>query len=535
MRCCSTCATSCASHRPSGRVLHFAPEPSLQRWVASLDAVVLRLGRPRLAARRRPRRRHEAALRGRLRSTSSSASHVLEHVPDDRKAIAEFFRVAAARRHGGHPGAAPTTSTTTVEDSVASPIPREREQLFGQYDHVRVCGARLPPADRRGAGFDVHAARTTSGGSTRRRAHALRPASRRAVLRLARSRRTVEAAGRAAPSTRDAIRRISVVAPMCNEAAHIEHARRRPRRRRTSTASSSCSSPTAARPTARSSCLRAAAERHGVELTRARQPGPLGLARPQRAASAPRRGDLIVRVDCHSRYPADYLRRCVDGRRGDRRRQRRRHLRRRPAGRRRERAVACAMDSPFGGIRLDAPRGRRARRGRHRALRRLPARGVRARRASSTSRSCATRTTSSTSACGSRAAGSCCDPSIRVYYTPRGSFRRLFRQYYEYGLLEGAGDAQAPSSHERAQPRTGGVFVTSVPLLAALGLCLRPARALLRLEIGAYITGALGFAGCGDPRPARAVAAAAARCGRVRGLPHRPRHRHAGWLGANGA
>src|ERR671918_1503282 len=61
------------------------------------------------------------------------------------------------------------------------------------------------------------------------------------------------------------------------------------------------------------------------------------------------RGDLIVRVDCHSRYPADYLRRCaelseqtgawnVGGRLV-------------PVGiTRTERAVACAMDSPFGGI-----------------------------------------------------------------------------------------------------------------------------------------------------------------------------------------
>ena len=61
------------------------------------------------------------------------------------------------------------------------------------------------------------------------------------------------------------------------------------------------------------------------------------------------RGDLIVRLDCHSRYPKDYLRRCaelseqtgawnVGGRLV-------------PTGTTpTERAVACAMDSPFGGI-----------------------------------------------------------------------------------------------------------------------------------------------------------------------------------------
>src|ERR687889_2689054 len=61
------------------------------------------------------------------------------------------------------------------------------------------------------------------------------------------------------------------------------------------------------------------------------------------------RGDLIVRLDCHSRYPADYLRRCAEVSRqtgawnvGGRLV---------PTGTTPiERAVACAMDSPFGGI-----------------------------------------------------------------------------------------------------------------------------------------------------------------------------------------
>ena len=61
------------------------------------------------------------------------------------------------------------------------------------------------------------------------------------------------------------------------------------------------------------------------------------------------RGDLVVRVDCHSRYPPDYLSRCVaaaeetgaDNVGGV-------FV---PTGRTpTERAVACAMSSPFGGI-----------------------------------------------------------------------------------------------------------------------------------------------------------------------------------------
>ena len=48
------------------------------------------------------------------------------------------------------------------------------------------------------------------------------------------------------------------------------------------------------------------------------------------------------------------------------------------------------------------------------------------------------------------------DPSIRVSYTPRGSYRKVFRQYFEYGLLEGPGDAPARPGAGRAQPRAGG-------------------------------------------------------------------------------
>ncbi len=94
--------------------------------------------------------------------------------------------------------------------------------------------------------------------------------------------------------------------------------------------------------------LQHAAERAGIDL--------IFLANPSRwvsnglnACIERAQGDLIVRLDCHSRYPSDYVRRCAQaaeetgalnvggvvtpvGQTGM------------------ERAVACAMDSPFGGI-----------------------------------------------------------------------------------------------------------------------------------------------------------------------------------------
>jgi SAM-dependent methyltransferase len=65
--------------------------------------------------------------------------HVLEHVADDRAAIGELYRVL---RPGGRAliQVPPSSLEATLEDpSVTSPY--ERERLFGQHDHVRICGA----------------------------------------------------------------------------------------------------------------------------------------------------------------------------------------------------------------------------------------------------------------------------------------------------------------------------------------------------------------------------------------------------------
>ncbi len=78
-------------------------------------------------------------------------SHVLEHVPDDRLAIREIFRVL--KPGGWAIVMVPITVEKTIEDPTVTD-PAERLRLFGQEDHVRTYGPDFP--DRlREAGFEV--------------------------------------------------------------------------------------------------------------------------------------------------------------------------------------------------------------------------------------------------------------------------------------------------------------------------------------------------------------------------------------------
>ncbi|MHC5354950.1 class I SAM-dependent methyltransferase [Myroides sp. LJL115] len=66
-------------------------------------------------------------------------NHVLEHIPDDTKAMQELYRIMKPGAMGIFQVPQDLDRPTTfVDDSITDP--KERTLIFGQYDHVRIYG-----------------------------------------------------------------------------------------------------------------------------------------------------------------------------------------------------------------------------------------------------------------------------------------------------------------------------------------------------------------------------------------------------------
>ena len=78
-------------------------------------------------------------------------SHVLEHVPEDRRAMGEFYRIL--KPGGWAIILVPVSGDVTLEDSSVT-TPEKRARVFGQHDHVRMYGKDLKER-LEGAGFKV--------------------------------------------------------------------------------------------------------------------------------------------------------------------------------------------------------------------------------------------------------------------------------------------------------------------------------------------------------------------------------------------
>jgi succinoglycan biosynthesis protein ExoA len=284
------------------------------------------------------------------------------------------------------------------------------------------------------------------------------------------------------------IRRVSIVSPMLNEADHVEDfvadlaAQDYDGDTQLLVADGGSSDGSA-------ELLLSASERHDLPVTvieNAEGWVSHGLNLCIQAAT----GDLIVRLDCHSRYPPEYLRRCVvaseetgaDNVGGVLI----------PAGRTpMERAVAYAANTPFGGVHWT----------RHNSFDRVevdtvPYGAFRPevfRRVGLFDESLLRNQDDEFNLRLRLAGGRVVrDPSIRVFYVPRGTFRGLFRQYYEYGRWK----APVMQKHGRATSARSlvpGAFVGSVIALALVAPWVQAARLLLAAELSLYLLAAVFF------------------------------------------
>ncbi|MDC1080882.1 class I SAM-dependent methyltransferase [Flavobacteriaceae bacterium] len=66
-------------------------------------------------------------------------NHVLEHIPDDEKALKEIYRILKPRGTAILQVPLNENRNTTFEDNSIED-PKERARIFGQYDHVRIYG-----------------------------------------------------------------------------------------------------------------------------------------------------------------------------------------------------------------------------------------------------------------------------------------------------------------------------------------------------------------------------------------------------------
>ena len=284
------------------------------------------------------------------------------------------------------------------------------------------------------------------------------------------------------------IERVSVVAPMLNEAAHIESvvgdiaAQDFVGELEVIVADGGSTDGSV-------ELLRAAAERTGVTIRVLDNPERWvshGLNACVREAT----GDLVIRIDCHSRYPRNYVRRCVEvaletgadnvgglivaqGRTPT------------------QRAVASGMSSPFGGIgwtrQSDDERAE---------VDTVPFGAFRPdafRRAGLFDESLVRNQDDEFNLRLRLAGGRIVrDPSITLEYTPRGTFRELFSQYYEYGRWK----VPVMLKHRRivsVRSLAPVALLASFLVLTILSVVTHHAVAFLAAEAIAYAAGAVVF------------------------------------------
>lgn len=132
---------SSASCKP--KVLHVAPERRLTNYLAKVDTIEYICGDKFTEGYSYPKYTVDMDLREMPFEENSIdliiCNHVLEHIEEDRKAMKEIFRVLKPNGRAILQVPISLNTEETHEDFTVSD-PKKREQLFGQFDHVRIYG-----------------------------------------------------------------------------------------------------------------------------------------------------------------------------------------------------------------------------------------------------------------------------------------------------------------------------------------------------------------------------------------------------------
>lgn len=115
--------------------LHFAPEPHIAKWIKQIAAAYLSCDLEPVAMEVQDITKLTYADE---RFDFIMCSNVLEHVPDDRKALSELYRVL--RRDGTCVLAVPIWRMGDSFEDHSITSPSDRREKFGQADHVRLYG-----------------------------------------------------------------------------------------------------------------------------------------------------------------------------------------------------------------------------------------------------------------------------------------------------------------------------------------------------------------------------------------------------------
>jgi SAM-dependent methyltransferase len=120
------------------KVLHFAPEQAFYkrfRKMENLDYITTDLNSPLADVKadicNLPFKDNEFDV--------ILCNHVLEHIPDDTKAMQELYRVLKVGGYGVFQIPQDLNRDSTFEDDTITDK-KERAKIFGQYDHVRIYG-----------------------------------------------------------------------------------------------------------------------------------------------------------------------------------------------------------------------------------------------------------------------------------------------------------------------------------------------------------------------------------------------------------